>query len=320
MLVVRDGELPTGSLDCLVRSTAAVAILGTGAEAAVAEVLGALGLPWAQRVHLVAAEVNPNDRVGIAELLEPMLVDSATVLLPASPDGRDLAPYLAARLGRQLVANCADLSEHAAVCLRQGGTSMVSIALTSPVVCTLQPVLGDLSRVRGEEEPASEANQQVAKRVGDGLIADIPGDRADRLVQTITVHPPDPATVDLAEAHRILGLGDGAMSSADELFELGERLGCAVGATRVVTDAGVMGHDRQIGTTGVVVHPELYVAFGISGAVQHTAGLGDPAHVISVNLDPHCPMMHMADLAIVADAPATIAALVAAAPQGVTHG
>jgi electron transfer flavoprotein alpha subunit len=77
----------------------------------------------------------------------------------------------------------------------------------------------------------------------------------------------------------------------------------------VVTDRGWLSHSRQIGTTGVVVAPHLYLAFGISGAVQHTAGLGDPDHVISVNLEPHCPMMGLADLAVVADANETIAEL-----------
>ena len=84
-----------------------------------------------------------------------------------------------------------------------------------------------------------------------------------------------------------------------------------MGATRVVTDRGWVSHSRQIGTTGVVVDPELYLAFGISGAVQHTAGLGAPEHIVSVNTDPHCPMMAMADLAVVADANATLDELVA---------
>jgi len=85
----------------------------------------------------------------------------------------------------------------------------------------------------------------------------------------------------------------------------------SMGATRVITDNGWVGHERQIGTTGVVVDPDLYLAFGISGAVQHTSGLGQPAHIISVNLDPHCPMMQLADLAIVADANAVLDALAA---------
>jgi electron transfer flavoprotein alpha subunit len=83
-----------------------------------------------------------------------------------------------------------------------------------------------------------------------------------------------------------------------------------MGATRVITDRGWVPHQRQIGTTGVVVDPDLYLAFGVSGAVQHTSGLGDPTHIISVNTDGHCPMMQLADLAIVADANATLDHLV----------
>jgi len=70
-----------------------------------------------------------------------------------------------------------------------------------------------------------------------------------------------------------------------------------------------MSYDRQIGTTGVAVNPELYVAFGISGAAQHISGLGTPEHVVSVNTDPSCPMTLMADLGILADAPAVLAEL-----------
>jgi electron transfer flavoprotein alpha subunit len=77
----------------------------------------------------------------------------------------------------------------------------------------------------------------------------------------------------------------------------------------VATDAGWAPLERQIGSTGVAIDPELYIALGISGAVQHIAGLGQPAHIVSINLDPSCPMMEMADLAIVTDARAVVAEL-----------
>ena len=99
------------------------------------------------------------------------------------------------------------------------------------------------------------------------------------------------------------------MARIDQLSRIGTAIGASTGATRVVTDRGWVPHTRQIGTTGVVVDPEVYLAFGISGAVQHTAGLGAPQHVLSVNTDAHCPMMQLADLAIVADANATLDAL-----------
>ena len=129
----------------------------------------------------------------------------------------------------------------------------------------------------------------------------------------VEVLPPDVSTMDLAESPRIVGGGAG-LDSADRfvaLTGLATDLGASMGATRVVTDRGWVAHSRQIGTTGVVVDPELYLAFGISGAVQHTAGLGAPEHIVSVNTDPHCPMMAMADLAVVADANATLDELVA---------
>ena len=114
--------------------------------------------------------------------------------------------------------------------------------------------------------------------------------------------------MDLTEATRIVGGGAGLVDAArfDQLDTFAAAIGGSMGATRVITDKGWVHHDKQIGTTGVVVDPVLYLAFGISGAIQHTAGLGDPRHVISVNTDPHCPMMHMADLAVVSDANATL--------------
>jgi electron transfer flavoprotein alpha subunit len=122
--------------------------------------------------------------------------------------------------------------------------------------------------------------------------------------------------VDLAEARRILGGGAGLVPAGADgaaamrlLAQVAEALGASAGATRVVTDAGWMSYDRQIGTTGVAVRPELYVAFGISGAAQHVGGLGAPEHVVSVNTDSSCPMTLMADLGIVADALAVLAEL-----------
>ena len=135
----------------------------------------------------------------------------------------------------------------------------------------------------------------------------------------VEVRPPDPSTADLAEAPRVLSGGAGlvprtsddagARATFDLLAAVGVRLGASAGATRVITDAGWMGHERQIGTTGVVVAPELYLAFGVSGASQHVGGLGSPKHVVSINLDPSCPMTAMADLGIVTDARALLAEL-----------
>jgi electron transfer flavoprotein alpha subunit len=139
---------------------------------------------------------------------------------------------------------------------------------------------------------------------------------ADRDAESVEVLQPEPGVVDLAEARRIVGGGAGLVpADADGvavmrlLADVGAAFGASAGATRVVTDAGWMSYDRQIGTTGVSVNPELYIAFGISGAAQHVGGLGAPDHVVSVNTDPSCPMTALADLGIVADAPAVLSEL-----------
>jgi electron transfer flavoprotein alpha subunit len=123
---------------------------------------------------------------------------------------------------------------------------------------------------------------------------------------------PDPATMDLADATRVVAGGAGLVprtaSEAEArgwfglLAEVAAALGASTGATRVATDAGWTDHQRQIGTTGVTIDPDLYIALGVSGATQHTGGLGSPRHIVSVNTDPSCPMTAMADLGLVADA------------------
>ena len=119
-------------------------------------------------------------------------------------------------------------------------------------------------------------------------------------------------TIDLSEADASPPRAGLDSQRFEQLARIAAALGGAMGATRVITDRAWVGHERQIGTTGVVVGPELYLAFGISGAVQHTSGLGDPRHVISVNLDPYCPMMQMSDLAVVSDANSVLDARTAA--------
>jgi electron transfer flavoprotein alpha subunit len=127
----------------------------------------------------------------------------------------------------------------------------------------------------------------------------------------IEVLAADPATMDLAEASRVLagGAGLGDPSRFTLLAEVAAALGASPGATRVVADAGWVPHHRYIGTTGVTVTPDLYIAVGISGAVQHVTGIRHPGHVIAVNVDPSAPMMALADLAVVTDGPALLTAL-----------
>jgi electron transfer flavoprotein alpha subunit len=127
----------------------------------------------------------------------------------------------------------------------------------------------------------------------------------------------EPSAVDLTEAERVL-CGGGGLGGEDEfalLGRVGSLLGAAVGGTRVVTDAGLLPPDRQIGTTGASIRPRCYVALGISGAAQHLGGVSAD-RVVAVNLDPSCPMMSVADLALVTDAPALLRELDARLASG----
>jgi electron transfer flavoprotein alpha subunit len=177
---------------------------------------------------------------------------------------------------------------------RHGGLVLEDVRPNGPFVATLQP------GTRGLERDPTRNTATISRRALTFVDC--------RDVAVVEVVAPDAATMDLSESQRILGGGAG-LSAAEafiELATLAEQLNASMGATRVITDRGWVGHERQIGTTGVIVDPQLYIAFGISGAVQHTSGLGQPDHIISVNTDPHCPMMQLADLAIVSDAAAVI--------------
>lgn len=90
----------------------------------------------------------------------------------------------------------------------------------------------------------------------------------------------------------------GSKEGFDMLFELAKELHAEVGASRAAVDAGFCDHDRQIGQTGVTVHPKLYIACGISGQIQHIAGMQDAGIIISVNSDPNAPINSIADYVI----------------------
>ncbi|MCW2916179.1 MAG: Electron transfer flavoprotein alpha subunit [Actinomycetia bacterium] len=309
VVVVRDGVLPLGADETVAEAGGTALLVGTDPGTAVAELTGARTVWCAENGAFTPARW--------ASQLAPVLAASGPILLPASPDGRDLAPRLAAAMDRPLLAGAVRVMESGAEVVRWGGRVAVELTCEGPFVATFQP------GVRGVESSSR------TPRIVELFLPDA-GPALD--ATTIAITGPDPATADLAEAPRILaagaGLGRGELPGPDAvalLRAVAGHLGASLGATRVVTDAGWASYERQIGTTGVVVTAELYVAFGISGAAQHLGGLGDPRHVVSVNLDPSCPMTMMADLGIVADAPAMLEELakrlgVSAGEEQVLHG
>jgi electron transfer flavoprotein alpha subunit len=288
VVVVRDGRLPSGGDEAVAECAGRALLVGRGCADAAAELAGVA-------TEVTAMEAGDFRPAAWAAALAPMLEHEPVVVMPASPDGRDLAPRVAALLHRPLYAGAMSIGRDRVELARQGGLQIHDTAPAPAFVATLQPGVRGVAHEPGASAPA----------VHDAPAAALHPTRDAELVE---VQPPDPATIDLAEAPRIVGGGAG-LDGPERMVQLGRigaALGASVGATRVLTDRGWAAHERQIGTTGVVVDPRLYLAFGVSGAVQHTSGLGRPDHVVSVNTDAHCPMMQLADLAIVADANATL--------------
>ena len=286
VVFARDGVVPSGGDEVVAECGGRVLVCGTGVVEAAAS-LGATDIRTVETGMFAPG--------ALARQIAP-LVDDEVVLLPGSPDGRDLAPRLAHELRRQLLAGAIRVTRNQVFVARGGGREIHEVTIEAPFVATMVP------GVRGVEGDAVTSSPGAAIPVGAATGVD---------VAVVEVLGPDVTTMDLAEAPRILGGGAGLDASArfEQLTRVATALGASVGATRVITDRGWLPHARQIGTTGCVIDPDLYLAFGISGAVQHTAGLGQPQHIVSVNTDPHCPMMQLADLAIVCDANAALDAL-----------
>jgi len=290
VVVVRDGQLPAGADETVAEAGGAALVAGSGTGKA-ADALDAASRVWLLEMSSVAP-------AALASTLAPALAGVDMIVLPASPDGRDLAPRLAVILGRPLLAGAVRCAPGEVEVTRLDDRLSVRVGVDGPVLVTLRPGL------RGTLEPAKST--QVSE-------LSLAAPRTSRDAESVDVLQPEPGVVDLAEARRIVGGGAGLVPAGADgaavmrlLADVGAALGASAGATRVVTDAGWMSYDRQIGTTGVSVNPELYIAFGISGAAQHVGGLGTPEHLVSVNIDPSCPMTAMADLGIVADAPAVL--------------
>jgi len=288
---VRDGVLPAGAEEAIAECAGRTVLAGSG--------------PSADELAGVATDVRTVELGSFApdrwSAALAALVDDDVVVLPASPDGRDLAPRLAAQLQRPLYAMAVSVSPTRIDLVRNGGTELHSVAPGTDFVATLQPGIRGVDIIDGD--------------VSIKELSVVTADRNDAPIEQMLAA--DAATIDLGEAGRIVAGGAGLDTPArfDQLATFGAALHASVGATRVVTDRGWIGHERQIGTTGVIVDPELYIAFGISGAVQHTSGLGRPDHIISINTDAHCPMMQLADLAVIADANAVLDELLARLPQ-----
>lgn len=282
VLPIREAMCPAGFGETVSECNGRVVLIGESCRDAAAQLHGI-----AREITII--EAGSFAPAAWARFLAFHLADEDIIVLPASPDGRDLAPRLAHELKVALFAGAVRVSPSGIDLARWGGLFIDSVLPEARFVATLQIGARDI---------------QLIPDVTTIFQIDYVTDNSTRDATVMGIAPPDITSIDLAEAPRIVAGGAGIANSTmfATLGLLATALGASLGATRVVTDRGWVEHQRQIGTTGVVVAPRLYIAFGISGAVQHTSGIGQPEHIIAVNTDPSCPMMQLADLAVVGDA------------------
>ncbi len=225
----------------------------------------------------------------------------ARVVLFADDDlGRQLAPVVALELRTAAVVGCADIVVRGgcAVYVKTVQGGWLERELTFAAGCIQVATVQIDTAPAAAAEPAAACGPQAPL----WIVAPVPAPESAGLrVRRLDLEPPDPKTVDLAHARRIVGVGVGGASAEllDAVADLAELLEGSVGATRPVVDDGHLPKERLIGQTGRTVAPELYLALGISGSPHHVAGVQGAEHIVAVNRDEHAPIVSFSDASFV---------------------
>lgn len=229
-------------------------------------------------------------------------------LFGATSIGRDLAPRIASALKCGLTADCTSLEigEH---------EDKKANKLYKNLLFQIRPAFGGniiATIINPETKPQMATvregvmKKEIFSTTYKGKLTHLDVskyiDKEDFVVRILERHI-EKKKIDIKNSQIIIsgGYGVGSSENFKLLFELAEVLGGEVGGSRAAVDAGYITHERQIGQTGVTVRPKLYIACGISGAVQHRAGMDQSSMIISINKDPHAPINHIADYAIIGD-------------------
>lgn len=236
--------------------------------------------PYAQAISHIVKEYHPSI----------MLIGATTI-------GRDLGPRVSARLETGLTADCTglDISENRDLLMTRpafGGNLMATIICKEhrPQMSTVRPGVMRIGK-RDTERKGSIENVTVNF------------DKSKFKVRVKETVKEAKGLIDITEANVLIsgGRGVGNQEGFDMLNELAKTIGAQVSSSRAMVDAGIITHDRQVGQTGKTVRPDVYFAFGISGAIQHLAGMEESDLIIAVNKDKFAPIFNVADIGIVGD-------------------
>ncbi|MGH7020518.1 MAG: electron transfer flavoprotein subunit alpha/FixB family protein [Brevundimonas sp.] len=295
--VVRDTTHKTVTAALALSSDVDVLVLGKGAKA-VAD--AAAKISGVRKVLLAEGDAVAH---GLAEAVEatvlPLAAGYDAILTPANTDGKNFAPRIAAKLDTAPISDIVEVvSADTFVRPIYAGNALETVqSADAKKVITVRPTAFAAAAEGGSASVESVAAGEAPKTafVSEEMV------KSDR---------PE------LGAAKIIVSGGRALGSAEEFHAvmepLADKLGAAIGASRAAVDAGYAPNDYQVGQTGKVVAPALYIAIGISGAIQHLAGMKDSKVIVAINKDADAPIFQIADYGLVADYKTAVPELMAA--------
>ena len=301
----RDGTLNRATLETTAAAQAAggpvkVVVLGSGIDAVAAEIAKA-----AVDEVIVVDDPAVKDYTadGFVLALEQVIAAEKpdAVFLPHTYQTRDFAPALAARVNRPLVTDCIAVRDGGYVRPMFQGKLQAEIAVDGPHVATFQ-----IGAYRADAMKAGSAPAPIRK-------ASVAIDASKIRQKPEAPFKEARQAVDLSQAERIVAVGRGIKGQEHLQLaqQLAQAMGAEIAASRPICDSGWLPMDRQIGSSGQTVAPKLYVALGISGAIQHLVGMKGSRTIVAINKDPEAPIFEVADYGIAGDLFEVVPAIIA---------